>query len=152
MFQDSEVWGRLSLYLIAKTPAVLWNVSSYVSRCSLVAPIKEMCDQMTVRLLTSTPADWSGSWRGGICSGNVLIFILRPLHIPDVLVRRGLKSSLLNFGSSSEHFCVQLWPSPRHVFRGVSLFLRKTTSQLYDIWFSESGKCQGFRLLGGDVV
>ena len=148
IFQDVEVWRRLSLCLIAKIPAVLWNVSSDVSRCSLVTPIYEICDQMTVHLLTNTPAELSGSWRGGICSGNVLIFNLRPLHIPDVLVRRGLKSPLLHFGSSSEHFCLQLWPSPRHVFRGVSLFLRKTKSYLYDIWFSESGKYQGFGLLG----
>jgi hypothetical protein len=154
IYQDVEVWGRLSLCLIAKIPAGLWNVSSGVSRCSLVAPIQEICDQMTVRLLTSIPADWSLSWAGGICSGNVLIFILRPLHVPDVLVRRGLKSPLLHFGSSSEHFCLQLWPSPRNVFRGVSLFLRKTKSYLYDIWFSESGKYQGFGILwwGGNVV
>jgi hypothetical protein len=152
IFQDVQVWGRLSLCLIAKIPAVLWNLSSDVSRCRLVAPIQEMCDQMTVRLLTSTPAEWSLSWCGGICSGNVLIFILRPLHIPDVLVRRGRKSPLLYFGSSSEHFSLQLRPSPRHVFRCVSLFLRKTKSYLYDIWFSESGQYQGFGLLGGDVV
>jgi hypothetical protein len=116
----------------------------------------QMCHnvyQISLRLLTKTPSDVSPSWRGGICSGNVLILILRPLHIPDVLVRRGLISSLLHSGSSSEHlFSLQYWSSPWHVFWGVSLFLRKTKLHLYVIWVSQFSKYQGFGLLGCEVV
>jgi hypothetical protein len=42
IFQDVEVWGRLSLCLIVKIPVVLWNVSSDISRCSLVSDLGNM--------------------------------------------------------------------------------------------------------------
>jgi hypothetical protein len=141
IFQHVEMWWRLSLCIIANIPAVLWNVSPDVNSCGLVVPIHEMCHRMTAGLLTKTPAVFSVSWLGGICSGYVLILILRPLHVPDVLVRRGLKSHVLHFGSSSELFCLQ------HVFKVVSLFLRKIEPYLNDT-FSETGKY----LLGCGVV